>query len=62
MKMNEEMGKLNEQNFFKGRCPNGQKHMNKCSTSLAVKEMQNHIKILPHSCSNDYHQEHKQQI
>jgi hypothetical protein len=22
---------------------------------------QSHIKILPHSCQNDYHQEHKQQ-
>jgi hypothetical protein len=37
---NEEMGKLTEQSFFKGRNPNGQKHMKKCSTSLDIKEMQ----------------------
>jgi hypothetical protein len=28
---NEEMSKWTEQSFFKGRSPNGQKHMKKCS-------------------------------
>jgi hypothetical protein len=29
-----------KQNVFKGRNPNGQKHLKKCSPSLAIKEMQ----------------------
>jgi acyl-ACP thioesterase len=33
------MGKRTEQNFFKGRNPNGQKHMKKWAPSLAIKEM-----------------------
>jgi hypothetical protein len=37
---NEEMGKSTEQSFFKGSSTNGKKHMKKCSTSLAIKEMQ----------------------
>jgi hypothetical protein len=36
----EESGQWIEQSFFKGRSPNGQKHMKKCSPSLAIKEMQ----------------------
>jgi hypothetical protein len=38
--LNEEMGKRTEQNFLKGRNSNCQKHMKKCSPSLARKEMQ----------------------
>jgi hypothetical protein len=38
--INKEVGIWNKQNFFKGRNPNGQKHMKKCSSSLAIKEMQ----------------------
>jgi hypothetical protein len=34
------MGQGTEQSFFKGRSPNGQKHMKECSTSLAIKIMQ----------------------
>jgi hypothetical protein len=37
---NKEMGMWTKQNFLKGRSPNGQKHMKKCSPSLAIKEMQ----------------------
>jgi hypothetical protein len=29
-----------EQNFFKGRNPNGQKHMKEWSSSLVIKEIQ----------------------
>jgi hypothetical protein len=35
-----EVGNRTKQNFFKGRSLNGQKHMKKCSPSLAIKEMQ----------------------
>jgi hypothetical protein len=35
------------------------KHMKKCSPSLAIKGCKSkHIKILPHSCSNSYHEEY----
>jgi hypothetical protein len=34
------MGNWTKQNFFKGRSPNSQKHMKKCSPFLAIKEMQ----------------------
>jgi hypothetical protein len=32
-------------------------HTKKCSTSLAIRPIQSHIKILPHPCYNDYHEE-----
>jgi hypothetical protein len=37
------VGNWAKQNFFKGQCPKGQKHIKKGSASLAIKEMQ--IKI-----------------
>jgi hypothetical protein len=37
---NEEMSKWTEQSFFKGKSPNVKKHVKKCSTVLAIKEME----------------------
>jgi hypothetical protein len=37
---NEEIGKWTKQSLFKGRSQNGENHMKKCSTSLAIEEMQ----------------------
>jgi hypothetical protein len=34
------VGKSTEQGSFRGRHPNSKKHMKKCSTSMAIKEMQ----------------------
>jgi hypothetical protein len=46
------MGNWTKQNFFKGRCPNGQKTEEKMFTIPGHKgnANQNHTKILPHSC------------
>jgi hypothetical protein len=47
------MGKWTKQSFLKRRNSNGQKTHEKCSPSLAIKEIntnQNHTKILPHPC------------
>jgi hypothetical protein len=48
--------------FSKEEVQMSKKHMKKFSKSLAIKgnANQNHLKISPHSCLNDYHQEHKQ--
>jgi hypothetical protein len=48
---NKEMGKWTQQSLFKGRSPNGQKHMKKCSKTPGHKAdaNQNHIKIPIHS-------------
>jgi hypothetical protein len=60
---NEEMGKWTEQNFFKGRSPNGKKTEKEMLSIPGHKGNvnQNNVKIPPHSCSNSYHQEHQQQ-
>jgi hypothetical protein len=49
---NEEMGKWIEQNFFKGRSPNGQKtHIEMFNIPTHKGNTnQNHVKIPPHSC------------
>jgi hypothetical protein len=49
---NKEMDNWTEQNFLKEEFQMVKKHMKKCSSSLAIKEMQikNHTKILPHLC------------
>jgi hypothetical protein len=38
--ISEEMGKRTEQTFLEGRNPKGYKKTKKCSTFLAIKEMQ----------------------
>jgi hypothetical protein len=49
--------------FFKGRCPNSLKTHEEMLNIPGHKgnANQNDIKIPPHSCQNDYHQEKKQQ-
>jgi hypothetical protein len=48
--INKSATKLNK--IFRGKSSNDQKHMKKCSASLAIKGSanQNHTKIPPHSC------------
>jgi hypothetical protein len=47
-----EVGNWIKQNFFKGRSPNGQKHMKKMLTIPGHNRNanQNHTKIRPHPC------------
>jgi hypothetical protein len=57
------MGKGTEQNFLKGRNPNGLKTHEEMLNIPGHKRNanQNYIKIPPQSCENGYHQDHKQQ-
>jgi hypothetical protein len=57
------MGKWTEQNFSKDKVQMG-KNTHEEMLNIPTHKgnvNQNHIKILPHSCENGYHQEHRQQ-